>query len=877
VTQKPRSRAHALFSRYVRFAERRTGLVLVCFAVLATVAGFIVKTRFELRTDFTELLPPDHPAVVALRTIPPRQKSATNLVMLIHSPSQEANRKLAETLRPELEKMIPHTFSEIQWKPDTEVPDYGAKWKWLYADMADLERAEDLLDRVIAKRGNPLAAPISDEDPDEELKKLRERLNQKLPQTPGPPGKPASNYFEHQDPPAEGGQHWLGIMMWRKRDGLATRGDHDTLNAVRDIVARVNPTSIHPQLKVDYTGHIAAAIEQQNGVRDDLQLATLTVLFIVLFVIWLYFRRAALILVIGIPTVLGVTVSIAIALLTIKYLNVNTAFLISIILGNGINSPIILLARYGEERHAGRRVGEALATSMAETLLGTLTAMTAASIAYGCLLLTSYRGFSQFGLLGGIGMLLVWILTFLLVPPLVILGERLRPGALTPRANLFRKPFALLGRLSERAPSLLLLCTVVGLVGATPFVVQMVKDPIEWNIRKLDTDATPSNNLWARMDVLGMGDVGAGYIGNNAVFLVDSPDQADAVAEAVRKADAARGPEHCLKAVRTLNDALPTKQEEKLELLARVRRKIDRHVDKMSDDEKREVQAWRPPDYLRTLTVDDLPRIVREAFTEIDGQRGRLIGVDADYTTYSDWEGHSLMRMSKALTVDALGKRWTAASAATVFAGMLETLIADGPRITYVAIAGVVLLVLFAFGLVGAIPVLLSLAIGVFWWGGAMGWLKLKINFMNFVALPITLGVGADYAANIWARLRKDGLAKLHDVIADTGSAVALCSLTTIIGYSSLLMSHNKALRTFGLAADLGEVTTLLAALVALPALLRLVRRRQLTPVADAANAAAAEEEVVRTDDEALDELAEDADDDDDDERPRRRASGDRE
>jgi predicted RND superfamily exporter protein len=55
--------------------------------------------------------------------------------------------------------------------------------------------------------------------------------------------------------------------------------------------------------------------------------------------------------------------------------------------------------------------------------------------------------------------------------------------------------------------------------------------------------------------------------------------------------------------------------------------------------------------------------------------------------------------------------------------------------------------------------------------------------------------------------------------MADSGSAVALCSLTTIIGYSSLLMSHNRALRSFGMLADLGELTCLIAALVALPAI----------------------------------------------------------
>ena len=60
---------------------------------------------------------------------------------------------------------------------------------------------------------------------------------------------------------------------------------------------------------------------------------------------------------IGAPAVLGLLISLFIASITIKYLNINTAFLISIILGNGINSPIILLGRYGEERQARQTGG----------------------------------------------------------------------------------------------------------------------------------------------------------------------------------------------------------------------------------------------------------------------------------------------------------------------------------------------------------------------------------------------------------------------------------------------------------------------------------------------------------------------------------------
>jgi predicted RND superfamily exporter protein len=56
--------------------------------------------------------------------------------------------------------------------------------------------------------------------------------------------------------------------------------------------------------------------------------------------------------------------------------------------------------------------------------------------------------------------------------------------------------------------------------------------------------------------------------------------------------------------------------------------------------------------------------------------------------------------------------------------------------------------------------------------------------------------------------------------VLSTGGAVALCSLTTIIGYSSLLLAKNQALFLFGAVAVAGEICCLTAALIALPAVL---------------------------------------------------------
>jgi hypothetical protein len=283
--------------------------------------------------------------------------------------------------------------------------------------------------------------------------------------------------------------------------------------------------------------------------------------------------------------------------------------------------------------------------------------------------------------------------------------------------------------------------------------------------------------------------------------------------------------------VRTLHSLLPKDQDEKLALLGKLRRQIDKHADLMSADEKKEAEEWRPPDYLRALTVDDLPERILTAFTEVDGTRGRLVGIDVEYTHYSEKRGHELLQIAKAMEVDALGRHWTAAAAATVFAGMLEVILQDGPKVTVVAFVGVLALLILAFGWRGALPVMLSLGIGITWLGGIIATGGERLNFLNFVALPITLGVAADYGANIWARLRKEG-GQVKAAIVETGSAVALCSATTVIGYSSLLLAHNGALRSFGWVADIGEVTCLWAALLVLPSLAR--RRYSVTPAGEA-------------------------------------------
>jgi predicted RND superfamily exporter protein len=103
---------------------------------------------------------------------------------------------------------------------------------------------------------------------------------------------------------------------------------------------------------------------------------------------------------------------------------------------------------------------------------------------------------------------------------------------------------------------------------------------------------------------------------------------------------------------------------------------------------------------------------------------------------------------------------------------------------------------------------------------GLSALIGIKVNFLDFVALPITIGIGIEYAVNIATRERQEGPGRGRAALATTGSAVAICSYTTIVGYGSLLLSQNLGIRSFGLAAMLGELTCLAVALFLAPALL---------------------------------------------------------
>jgi hypothetical protein len=316
-------------------------------------------------------------------------------------------------------------------------------------------------------------------------------------------------------------------------------------------------------------------------------------------------------------------------------------------------------------------------------------------------------------------------------------------------------------------------------------------------------------------------------------ILVERVDQVKPLTDALQaRWDAAPADKKPYARVYTILDLLPTQQPEKIELLKLAHQRLERlrALGKISDDDWATANDWVSAD-LAPIGIADLPEPVARPFTERDGTRGRIVYI-APTENESVRDVRYLRRWADSFRFVKLpnGETIVGGGRAVVIADMIEAVIGEGPRATLASLIMTAIVVLLAslrrrVGLGAGMLALFALVMGLVFMGAAFDHEGLKINFLNFIAIPITVGIGADYAINLVNRWRADGDVVL--AVRETGGAVVLCSMTTTLGYLALLRSVNAAVRSFGLAAVIGEVSCLVAALVALPAFLWLIDRRR--------------------------------------------------
>src|SRR6478736_3727782 len=812
--------------------------VILLLALLSIIPAAAFVRHLQIKTGFSELLPDDTPSVVEMRRVSGRLSSMSILAVVAQSKDTALLKRFVDELVPKLRKLPPNLIGGVEDGP-REAEKFFEQNKHLYAGLDELK---DLHDKILSRDDWEVTRATDTLIDDEKAEPITPQsvrgtfqmgLDKAKDATPGPDG-----YYIGED------GHMAVILI---RTPLRA-ADQQAFELEAQVVRLIDLTpyqSVDPQFKYSFTGNLVTSAEEYRDIVNDLTEVGVAGGVLVLLVVYLFFFRVRALLALGFSVALGLLWTLAFTVVTIGHLNTATGFLISVIIGNGINAMVIYMARFLEARRDQLlSMPEALKTASLDTWSATLAAVGVAVMSYSALMTTQFRGFRHFGIIGAAGMLLCWVATYTVLPAILSLFERLKSsqGGFSERlGGLYAKPFIWLAKRYAGPLSLFGLVSALGMGVAT--AAYFIYDPMEYNLTNIrNENKTPSSaqELSSRMAKI----VGGVNQGGRAV-LADRLDQIEPlVAELERRRDAAPENAKPFGEVVSVYSLMPKDQDQKLQLLSEIRERIDRARKRnlVSDADYQEIEK-NLPSKLKKLELSDLPELAVNPFREKNGTIGTILYVGPTKgRSVNDLHYLELWADSMREIQLPTGEVIRGTGDPVIFADMLTTIARDAPRVAFLSVLGTAAVVLFAFrGRSGGWVALATLFLGLTWLIGALYLMNLKLNFLNFVALPIAIGVGSDYAINVMKRREIEGNEGIERAFTETGGAVVACSMTTLSGYAALMFSVNGAVHSMGITAALGELATQFSAMLVLPAVLYWFSRRASKRTLELASSAATE------------------------------------
>lgn len=852
--------------RVVRWLlHKRIWIVLLACLLGLLAVPRTVLTYGSIRSDLEELLPKQLPSVQALDVFRKRMAGMRYLGVVIDTGGAHnvpAANRFVDDLAARVER-YPKELADVVRKGVQRERAFVETYALQLMDLEDVRR----LRRAIERRRDwevtrALDLDLLEEDetprPEIPIDELRRKYEERYGDARRFPG----DRFVSQD------GRTVVLLIHSPSTSTGAGPDRQLLERVRKDIEELGfPDAYAPGMRLGFAGDMAARVEEMEGLFLDLTLASLIVaVLIVALVVWFYGSLWSLPL-LGIPLLLGTSCAFALVALppwSIRSLNSNTAFMGSIIIGNGINTGVMLLARVQEERSVGDALENAIARAVAGTWRPTLAAASAAGAAYGSLIFTDFRGFNQFGWIGGMGMLLCWISTMVLGPVLLSYwGGRMPVVSPHRHRGRWRWTAASLSSKPRIALAVTLVLAVLSAVG----IHEREGTWMEYDFSKLrrrDSWVSGERYWGPRMNET------LGFYLTPTVVLADDPESAEIIRKRIEELARTGGAGGLIDSVRTAKDVLRPDRAEATREIARIAELLTpRMLQELKPADRELVRKAVSPAAQRPLTAEDVPTALVAGLRELDGRIDRSVLVFpplAHETWHSKYMAAFTRDLRAAATID--GRTQPVAGHILLSSDITETMRVDGPRATAVALAVVLVVCGFAFrrrrgarqlptpltpaGREGegaelsaadrrlrhlrrplwlSVAAIGSILLGVLLMMGAMAWLGERLNFTNFVALPITFGIGADYSVNMLRRWQSERSRNMNSALASTGGAVAVCSLTTVIGFGSLLVAQNRMLFSFGVLAVAGELTCLATAIVVLPSLLRVLVGTDARPI----------------------------------------------
>ncbi len=757
----------------------------------------------HISTDPIDLLPRNFPSVQTLLKIRDKVEPKEYFAVMLESDHPENTRRLLQDLKPLLEKS-PHV-GEVYI--DKIGYDFFDQHKLYYLELKDLKEIHDRISRRIQQE--KLSGFYVDLENEEGKDLTFSDLEKKYQDRYGT--EVDSPYYVSED----GKIYALYIESLGSHLDLAKETEFQ--ESIQEILKKVDIKAYDPGMKIYLNG--SSRVAEYRALIRDLKIAGIISGLLIFLPLLLRFRKPQYILLIFLPLLLGVPSGLALASLWISKLNVTTSFLFAILGGLGIETGIHLFSRYHEKRLTGNSIGDALLDLYDYSGPAIFTAVASLAVTFLLMGISDFKGFSEFGIISGIGLWVIFLYYFIFFPALLVFSEKTRWLKLSVGQMEREFSFNINPHLAKYLLLLFGLFTVFSLA-VTPYL------GFEYNAKKIRLEDT-THQLASEKQKKAMGS----RVNAPAAILIQSPEEAEIIEEVVNhRRDS--NPHTTLDYTSTVYSLLPKDQDEKGKVIKSIQHLLEDHTLKLVKGEKKETLDKFKKSLRQSAPVQEkeIPEKIKKLYLGRPEIPGNLFLIHAKPTLEMDDGRNAIAFANEVEEIHTPQKTYYASSDAVIFAEVLKTMFRDSRKVLIISVLSVSLFVFLNFrSFKKTFLIMFSILAGVFWVMGVMYLAGIKMNMYNMVMIPAVMGMSIDNSIHIYHRYEELGKGSLAKVLGTAGVSSLLASLTNAAGFLGLLFCAHGGLRSMGVMASIGLATCLVTTLVYLPLILQYLEKRPST------------------------------------------------
>jgi predicted RND superfamily exporter protein len=546
------------------------------------------------------------------------------------------------------------------------------------------------------------------------------------------------------------------------------------------------------------------AVEDLENVIHDLQFTAGVSLGLVLLLLSIAFRDARAVLLLFTPLLVGNIWTLGYASIAVGTLNTFTSFAAAILIGLGVDFSIHLYSRYREERIESDTVSDAVIRAWDRAGPPCFTAAITSAGGFCALWAAGFQGFQQLGTLLAGGVIFCLFAVVLTLPLLILWRERgVKPVPLRVLPDTGERS----GSRYRFSPIGIVAVVMVTVVAA----IQLPDIGFEYDISELRARGLAFADLDEEQRSLAQD--------SYAPIVVSYPDDESLRSDYSRfHEEVSAGELAYVGRVLSAYSLVPLEQTEQSQIL--------RDLVQAVQPEKTiwlESDPTLPPE-LRTslerirgfnpepVEISDLPRGFRSWLSPGEGSSHRMMLIPKG----NMWD----IQNNVALKTEIEGElgNGEAAGEYLAMAVLFKLVEGDAPRVALLALSAVLVFCFIDLRRPSlAIGALAALVTGMCWAGAGMAGLDIKLSLVNFVGIPILMGIGVDVIIHLVHRIKEEGRGRVRWALATTGWACGLSAATTILSFASLLLANAQGVRSLGNMIVLGLTLVTLAAFITVP------------------------------------------------------------